>query len=164
MANGEAKFKEYRKIIDKQLDEPTTIKLSGKVEAKGERLSIKADVAGIKEPSEKLKLRLFLIEESIRYTGGNGIRFHHHVLRDMPGGTAGVPLKEAKGSTTAEVDLADLRTKLRKYLADFEEKTSPFPNSDRPLDLKNLRVIALVQNDENGGILQAVELAVPEIK
>ncbi len=164
MANGEAKFKEYRKIIDKQLEEPTTIKLSGKVEAKGDRLSIKADVDGVKYPSEKIKLRLLLVEESIRYTGSNGIRFHHHVLRDIPGGIDGVPLKESNGSTTAEVNLAKLRTKLSDYLFDFERNKSAFPNPDRPLALKDLRVVAIVQNDENGEILQAAQLSVPETK
>jgi hypothetical protein len=164
MANGEAKFKEYRKIIDKQLEEPTTIKLSGKVEANGERLSIKAAVDGISLPSDKIKLRLLLVEEAIRYTGSNGIRFHHHVLRDMPGGAGGVALKESKGSTTAEVDLVELRTKLSKYLAEWETENSPFPNPDRPLAWKDLRVSAIVQNDENGEILQALQLGVPETK
>jgi hypothetical protein len=164
MANGESKYKQYCKIIDKLLDEPTTVAMSGKVEAIGERLSIKADVNGISEPSEKIKLRLLLVEEAIRYTGSNGIRFHHHVLRDMPGGIDGVSLKEANGSATAEVDLNGLRSKLKDYLTEYETNKSPFPNPDRPLALKNLRVIAMVQNDANGEILQAIQLGVPETK
>ena len=47
----------------------------------------------------------------------------------------------------------------RKYLEDFE-KTSAFPNPDRPLALKKLKVIAMIQDDDSKEILQAIQLDV----
>ncbi len=158
LANSENKFKQYKNIIDPILEEKTPIKLEGKAVRKGDKIAIKIDVAGIKQPGENIKLRLLLVEESIRYMGGNGVRFHHQVVRDMPGGFDGVALKDAKGGTTAEVDLAELRKKLIKYLDAFVAEEGPFSNPDRPLDLKHLRVIALVQDDSSREIMQALQL------
>lgn len=160
MSNAENKFKQYREIIDPLLEETTSIKMSGIVNAKAEQLSIKVDVDGVNQPGGNVKLRLLLVEESIRYVGGNGIRFHHHVVRAMPGGVNGVALTESKGATTAEVDLVSLRKKLAKYLDDFVATEGPFSNPDRPLALKNLRVIAIVQDDASGQILQGLQLDV----
>jgi hypothetical protein len=157
MAQAEGKFKSYQGVIDPLLEETSPIKLSGGIATKGDKLSIKVDVDGIKEGGESLKLRFVLVEESIRYTGGNGLRFHHHVVRAFPGGVAGMELKDKSATKTADVDLAELRKNLTKYLDDHA-KESPFPNADRPLALKNLRVVAFVQDDGSKEILQAIQL------
>jgi hypothetical protein len=57
------------------------------------------------------------------------------------------------------VDLDALRQKLIAYLDDYA-KEYPFSDSDRPLELKNLRVVALIQNDDTGAVLQAKQVAV----
>jgi len=160
MANAEAKFNDFRKVIDPLLEETTTIKLTGKVDVSGEKLAIRVDVDGIKEPGDNFRVRLLLVEESIRYVGGNGIRFHHHVVRDMPGGVEGTAMKEAKGTVSASVDLTALRGELSKYLENFVADGGQFSNPDRPLALKNLRVIAIVQDDSTGAILQGLQLDV----
>lgn len=164
MGASENKFKQFRGIIDPLLDEKTDIKMTGNVVAKGDKLNIKVDADGIKEANENLHLRLLLVEESIRYVGGNGIRFHHQVVRSMPGGAEGVVVKDKKGSISAEVDLNDVRAKLKKYLADFEANGGTFSNPDRPLALKHLRVIGMLQDDSTREILQALQLEVPEGK
>jgi hypothetical protein len=89
---------------------------------------------------------------------------HHHVVRAMPGGVDGMALKEKGGTMTAEVNLAELRKKLKDYLEEFEKGGREFPNPDRPLAFKNLRVIAMVQDDGSKEILQAVQMEVPETK
>ena len=48
---------------------------------------------------------------------------------------------------------------LVKYLDDFG-KQRPFPNTDRPLDFKHLKAVALVQDDASREILQAVQVDV----
>ena len=147
MANAENKFKQYKDVIDPLLEGTTTVKLTGKAIAKGGKIHIEVDANGL--PSEEqLKLRFVLVEETIRYVGGNGLRFHHHVVRALPGGVDGTLLKEAKASKTAEVDLKELRQTLTAYLDDHA-KQATFPYPDRPLALKNLHVVALVQNDAN---------------
>ena len=57
------------------------------------------------------------------------------------------------------VDLDALRQKLIAYLDDYA-KEYPFSDSDRPLELKNLHVVALVQNDDRGAVLQARQVEV----
>ena len=57
------------------------------------------------------------------------------------------------------VDLDALRQKLIAYLDDYA-KEYPFSDSDRPLELKNLHVVALVQNDDSGAVLQARQVEV----
>jgi hypothetical protein len=55
------------------------------------------------------------------------------------------------------VNLDELKKSLVKYLDEFVERRGPFPKPQRPLALKNLKVIALVQNDKTGEILQAAQ-------
>jgi hypothetical protein len=62
-------------------------------------------------------------------------------------------------SHQATVKLGELRKQLEDYLKRTEEATG-FPNKDRPLELKTLRVVAFVQNDETGEVLQAGQVEV----
>jgi hypothetical protein len=161
MGNSEGKFKQFKSIIDPLLDTESTIKITGSVSARGEKLAIKVDVSGLKEAKDDVKLRFVLVEESIKYVGGNGLRFHHQVVRSMPGGAEGTTLTDKSTAKSVDVDLADIRNGLTKYLDDFA-KVNEFPSKDRPLDLKNLRVIALVQDDSSREILQALQMEVHE--
>ena len=45
------------------------------------------------------------------------------------------------------------------YLNEYGQ-TRPFPKPDRPMDMKDLKVIALVQNDKTKEIVQAVQIEV----
>lgn len=164
MAASETKYKQYKGIIDSLLEEENNIKIGGSVTSRGDKIAIKIDVDGIKEANDNLKLRLVLVEETIKYVGGNGIRMHHQVVRAMPGGVDGMAIKEKSGSQTAEVDLTELRKKLKAYLEDFEKDGGEFSNPNKPLALKNLCVIAMLQDDGTKEILQAVQFEVPEAK
>jgi len=50
------------------------------------------------------------------------------------------------------------------YLEEYEKNVREFSNPEKPLAFKNLRVIAMVQDDSSKEILQAVQLEVPENK
>jgi hypothetical protein len=127
---------------------------------KGEKgaINAKATVSDLDMPGEKVMLRFVLTEERIRYTGGNGLRYHHHVVRTMPGGAKGVALTKKTHEQSVTIDPQTLRTALTKYLDDFAKNDSPFPRSDRPLALRNLKLVALVQNDATKEILHAVQV------
>jgi hypothetical protein len=101
-----------------------------------------------------VRLRLALVEEAVRYVGCNKLRFHHMVVRTMPGSPEGFALTEKESQHTAKVSLADLRSRLTTYLDETAEKR-PYPKPDRPMAMKHLKVIAFVQDDETGDILQA---------
>ena len=72
-----------------------------------------------KKEKSKPVLRLALTEESIRYVGGNKLRFHHHVVRAFPGGTEGKDLNDGKGKVEVTLNLGDLKRNLETYLSDF---------------------------------------------
>ena len=133
------------------------------------KIDIQATVNDLEEPGKDKRLRLVLVEESVHYAGANGIRFHHRVVRSMPGGPAGFVLKEANSKQTATVDLAELKKQLADYLEEAYKKRPtpdregmgsrrPFSSDKLPLDLKNLKLVALVQDDKTGEILQAAEV------
>jgi hypothetical protein len=151
------KLAEFRKLIDPILDEETKTKLTVKATRSGELVTINASVADLAEHGDSVKLRFALVEETIRYAGGNGIRFHHHVVRSMPGGPDGMAMAGPNETKQVTVNLTELRGNLTKYLDDFVEKRGPFPKPNRPLDLKHLKAVAWVQDDkdENRAILIA---------
>src|SRR5262245_21420319 len=113
------KYQAYRESIDEQLEKPSAVKLTATVAMKGEELTIKGSVADLQKPGEKVALRFALAEERVRYQGGNGVRYHHSLVRAMPGGSKGFPLPKSSAEQTVTVKLADVRTANNKALDDF---------------------------------------------
>jgi len=159
MAQAQGKFNQYKQIIDELLEEKTTITIGGSAKLSGDKLAVDVKVDGIKEPNKNIKLRVVLVEETIKYIGGNNLRFHHQVVRAIPNVKDGDAITEKSFAKTITIDLADVKKGLTKYLDDFAS-TRPFPNTDRPMDLKHLKVIALVQDDESLEILNAMQFDV----
>jgi hypothetical protein len=155
MANAESKFKQYSTIIDPLLEKATDVKVTGMAHRNGDKVEVAVEVAGA--DGEDLKLRLLVVEEAIKYVGGNNLRFHHQVVRAMPGGVDGVAIKDKTFKNSVTVDLVNVRKELTAYLDDYA-KERPFPKPQRPMDLKSLRVIALVQNDKTKEIVQALQI------
>ena len=114
MQLSEAKYKQYRRIIDTQLEAAKEATIHVSATRTGDELKIAAQatvtrkrianerrpapakgVNGDAENARKTesrprpRLRLALTEESIRYIGINKLRYHHHVVRDFPGGLEG---------------------------------------------------------------------------
>ena len=112
----------------------------------------------LEKSGDKVRLRIALVEEHVRYVGSNQLRFHHHVVRAFPGGVNGVPLTAKTGKHTFVLDLAELRKSLNSYIDKSHSRT---PSSGkRPMDLKNLHIVALVQDDDSKEVLQAAEAEV----
>jgi hypothetical protein len=157
--HSETKYREYRQVIEPLLEQDPqgTIQLSA--QRHGNQIAIQAQVADVAAPGKNTRLRLALVEEQVQYAGINGIRFHHQVVRAMPGGVQGIALEEKSSRRAVMVDLDELRQKLIAYLDDHA-KENPFTDTDRPLELQNLRVVALVQNDDSGAVLQAKQVEV----
>ncbi len=157
--NAKEKFEEYVKVIDPLLQKPAAVKLQAEAVKTGDKIRITTTVAGLEKPGEKMRLRLALVEEWARYHGGNGLTYHHHVVRDMPGGAEGRAMTKETDKHEVSVDLNQLRQRLGNYLEDFSKKARPF-NGSWPLTLYDLRVVAFIQNDENKEVLQAVEVPI----
>lgn len=159
--NAEERYKELRKEIEPLLEKATKVKLKATAIRTGDKLDIIAEASDIEAPGDKVRLRLALIEEQVRYAGTNGIRYHSHVVRALPGGPDGLALREKTGKQTVSVDLEDLRKKSNKYLDDYMRKNkSALPSEARPMDFKNLQLVAFVQDDETKEVLQAMQVEV----
>jgi len=156
---SKAKNFDYRVVINPLLEKPARAQLKASATRQGDKIDIQAEVSDLEKPGDKVRLRFALVEEQVRYVGGNQVRFHHDVVRALPGGADGFPLKEKNAKQTASVNLAELRKNLSSYLDDFA-KQRPFPNDRRPLELKKLRVVAFVQDDETKEVLQATQVEV----
>ena len=159
-ANAEAKYGVYRKVIDELIEADAGAKIALSAERSGDKIDINVKVTGVNDPGSDKKLRILLAEETVRYLGSNKIRLHHNVVRAFPGGVKGHALTEAASKHNATVNLGDLRTQLTKYLDEFESGGRSFANPSRPMALNHLRVIAFVQDDSTGDILQAAMVEV----
>ncbi|HEY1861127.1 MAG TPA: hypothetical protein VGG61_12270 [Gemmataceae bacterium] len=157
-------YDDCRTAIDPSLEKTSKAILKATAVQKDGKIAITAEASGVETPSDKIRLRLALVEDKVTYKGGNGVPEYHSVVRALPGGAAGLALKEKTGKQEASVDLDDLRKSLKKYLDDYADKEDAFPNKERPLELKNLRVVAFVQNDQTMEVLQAIQVDVNEEK
>lgn len=160
---SKVKYGTYRETINEILEKPAGAKLQLSAVKKGGDINIKANVNDLATPGEKTTLRFVLTEDRVRYQGGNGLRYHHNVVRGFPGGVKGVPLTKKLSEHTATINVDTLREELAKYLETMA-KADDFPNADRPLALKNLRVVAFIQDDATGEVLQAAQVEVEDGK
>jgi hypothetical protein len=156
MGNAKAKFDQYKEQIDPILEQKSDATVAGTAALADGTVTVNAIINGM-DKADGLKVRVLLLEEEIKYVGSNGLRFHHMVVRSAFGQPDGWELKD--GKVSASVALDDVKKTLTTYLDDFA-KTRPFPYPQRPMDLKGLKVVVLLQNDETGEIVQAVQLDV----
>jgi len=148
------KFKEYCGVVNKMLEATATVKLSATAVRTGDKIAITAKVDDVDKPGAKVRLRVALVEDWVRFKGGNGLQFHHRVVRAMPGGVKGVAVTDKSIEHKVNIDLDDLRGSLNKYLND------DYPDGPRPMRLRSLSVVAFVQSDDSNDVLQAVNVPV----
>ena len=157
------KYDEYLEAIDPMLETPAGASLSLTATRTGPKLSIVAKVDKLTEVGDDIRLRIALVEETVHYKGRNNVPVHHQVVRAMPGGADGTKLGKKTFEKTFDIDITAVRKELTEYLDQFEKKM-PFPTKDRPLELKKLRVVAFVQSEKTGEVLQAVQADIKEVE
>lgn len=159
LQHAEDVYRQLRQAVDSALGQQISLSLDLSAHAEQGELTISANVAGLEDPDEDLRLRLVLAEEEIHYIAPNGIRVHEMVVRDMPGGAEGVAPSDGKLNFSQTINLATLKQQLIDYLANYEEgRGLDFPV--KPLEMTNLRLVAFVQNDESKDVLQAASVQV----
>jgi hypothetical protein len=171
MGRATAKYLEYCGVIEPALTSEKRADIEVTATRAGDAVKIvaratAAAAAGDAATEAKPKLRLVLIEESVRYPGGNKLRFHHNVVRALPGSVEGKALEDGKGEVEATLRLSDLRQSQDAYLDQYPKspRGRAFPNPLPPLDLDDLAVVALVQDDADHSIWHAVQVPVKEVK
>jgi hypothetical protein len=151
---GKVSYEKLTGSINDQLETKSQAKLELKAERDGDTITIQANAADVKKDAKDVRLRLVLVEEVVRYPGGNGQRLHHHVVRDLPGGVDGKAVEDGSAKVEAKVDLDKLRKSLEEYLASH----AGFSDDSRPLDLKHLKVVALLQSNDSKEVLQSAQV------
>ena len=130
--------------------------------SKGDEVTVSGEVALRQDATVDLahtRLRLALVQEVVHYTGGNGIHFHHFVVRKLLGSPDGAPIGASSGkfAFSQSKKLADLKGDLDAYLESYEKGRPDFRWGEKPIELRpaDLAVVALVQNDDTREVLQA---------
>lgn len=154
------KFQDYVKVVDADLEKPAGARLTLKASRADDLVSAHLAVTNLSQPGAKTKLRVLLVEEFVRYRGGNGIRFHHNVVRGAIGPEDGTALTTASSTHSFSVGLGELRKSLEAYHDRFAKENPDVVFVEKPLKLSRLRVVAFVQNDETQEVLQAVQVEV----
>jgi thiol-disulfide isomerase/thioredoxin len=157
---AKGKFLDYQIVIDPLLEKAAVVSLEAKAVRKGNKIHIQAQTQNLEKPGPKIRLRFALVEDWVRYRGTNGMRYHSKVVRALPGGADGLALEKKNAEHAAVVDLAELETKLTKYLDNFAKNEAAFPDAQRPMRFRDLSVVAFVQNDDTSEVLQALEVKV----
>lgn len=153
---AEARYEQLTEMLNKALESETKIDIDLAAKKSGAAIKLTAKVNGLKNPGKNMRLHLVLIEDVVRYAGGNRQRLHHHVVRDLVGGAKGIPLDKASKTVKEEVNLDTLQTKLNKYLA----IAGPFVSDFDPINHNHLKVVAFVQDHDSKEILNAVQVDV----
>lgn len=164
MGGSEGKYKQFRGVIDPILEKKPSATVSLNATRKGDTIEVSAKAKTGDKPGEKAlpRLRFVLTEEFVKYIGSNKLRFHHHVVRALPGGADGLSLDKAgELNHSMKIDLTEVRGKIEKYVSDFE-KNRAFFGTKPTIDLKKLSLVAFIQDDESKEILGATQVDLPE--
>jgi hypothetical protein len=158
MANSQSKYQQYRTVIDEQLAAAKEAKIDLRLTRSGDQIMVAGTAQAKGGENSKLRVRLVLTEEIVRYVGGNQLRFHHHVVRGLPGGVEGKELVGGEASISETISLADVRKTLASYLESYGR---PFANT--PPEMGNeLSIVAFVQDDADKRVLHAVAMPIPK--
>ena len=132
----------------------------------GADLRVRATLAGgvatvhvepqLRLPTERVMVRVALVERELRYGGENGIRFHPMVVRAL----AERPLPKPGEAVSVEFAVADVAASLRSYLDGFEQRNDRFgpmrfAEKKAAIDARNLGVVVFLQSDEDRAVLQS---------
>jgi len=155
LPNATAVYQGLRKITDTRLEDKTDVKISLSAVPQDDTVQVHVTVEGFDASADRLRLRIALAESSIQFAAFNGIRHHEMVVRKLIGGDRGVAPTDGKLEFHGSVNLKDLRDELHHYLTEFE-RNQGIEFVVMPLDLKNLHVVAFVQDDSTHAVLQTV--------
>ena len=149
--------------IDRAMQEPARARLSLRTSRTGNVIRATVAVDQLPKGAPGLRLHVALVEERVRYSGGNGIRFHPMVVRKMAGGGAGLPVAASRATKTDVIfDIPAIRNELKAYLDDFEKKgnanfaPSAFSEKKTDVDDTKLLLVAFLQEEASHRVLQAV--------
>ena len=121
----------------------------------GASIRVVAGARSSKSAEGEYRLRLLLVEERVPLpSSSNGIRVQEMVMRWQIDGGDGLPPKDGKFAVSEELSIDDVREQLVDDLKRFERlQGMNFP--EKPLEMKSLFVIAVIQDETTREVLQA---------
>jgi hypothetical protein len=166
IADARRKFNQYHHVADELLKgkRKATIQLAARRTGDEVTITASAQLGNSADTSPgKPRLRLALVEASVPYTGRNGLSTHHHVVRAMPGGAQGGEFEAGKVRIEEIVSLSKVRSLQELYLKEYPNSPGSrgaFTGPSPPVELKNLNVVAFVQNDSDRSVLDAIMIPI----
>ncbi len=157
--SSQAVYTALKEKIDEDLEKPAGVQIKLSVTPSEKDLTGKVSISELTKPGEQTFLRFAIVESRIRFASNNGIRYHHNIVRAMPGGK-GIVLKDKTADHTIPIKLDEIRDGIVKFLDQSLLEGEPV-RGDRPLAFKNLKLVAFVQNDSTGEILNAAQVDLP---
>lgn len=156
-------YGEIRQITDPLLGQQTPLRISAQAQADDGELTVNAEATGV-EDMDDLRLVVVLAEKMVDMPAPNGIREHEMVVRSMFGLPRGVAPAQGQLSFETTVKLDQLKQQLIDDLTQLEQEFGgSFPM--KPMEMKELYLVAFVQNAQTKEILQATAVPVEgEIK
>ncbi len=152
--HAQAQYQGLYPRIKNLISQISLVNLDLQVSLEKSVLKIHAKAEGIPKLRKDAKLRLLIVDPHLHYIAGNGVRFHEMVVRDMPGGHEGVLASQGKAEVNVERSLLELQSEIIKGLKSLEENRGMKFNF-LPPELKQVYVIAFVQDDGSHEILQS---------
>jgi hypothetical protein len=160
---GERSYELLHAALDQAMETPAEARLNLTARREGDMIDLTADIADLSRPGERTRLRFVLVEDVVHYAAPNGQRLHHHVVRDFPGGVDGIALPEKTAKRSVKVNLGQVRAAQMQYLAQVAARQT-FPDDEQPLELKNLKAVAFIQDDVSKQVLQAAQADMADAK
>jgi len=155
-------------VIEKQLEATPEASIRLDAAMDDSTVRVKAEVENVKSGEGAVKLQIALVEDWMRYSGENGIRFHPMVVRSLAGkdadGFVVDPAQHALFEHSFDIPkiVEAIKAHLDKYEADRnkditdESKRFAFTAKKHEIDPSRLSVVAFVQDEKTKKILQAV--------
>jgi hypothetical protein len=129
----------------------------------GQSIPVNVNIAAIARGAAEVQLHIVVAENMVRYTGENGIRFHPMVVRSV----FQLPVQAGEEKKIDHVfDIGRIAAELQSYHDAFEKHDArhnpdgTFRWRDRleQIDARNLTVVAFLQDDRTGAILQSASV------
>ncbi len=156
---AKSKFFLYSEVVERQLKTPSSVALSLSSSLKKNILTVNASAITTSK-TNKLKLRIAVVEDEVYYKGSNGIEQHKFVVRKMLKSADGFSFpKNGKLRITETLNMKTVIADLGKYYeltnTRYAQLGTGLKAKKNEIDLKRLAVVAFVQDDATREILQS---------
>lgn len=155
------RFDEIDKLVQAALQSAPEAAIRLTAWRASDKVEVQTSVTNIGSASNKLKLQIALIEDRLRYSGENGIRFHRMVVRSMAANADGFAIEPGKDCDRSYTfDILKISEGLKTYLDGYEKANDRFGpitfiRKMYAINPSDLSVVAFVQDETTKHILQA---------